>query len=82
MVDSCKFFFYKTNTLIVLDDRAASKAVKGRTSRLVQLGGWSAAGEHDGRVSSGSARLHLIFSIFLFFSVFFDILILTKTHKN
>ena len=32
------FFFEDTNTLIVLDDCAASKAVKGRTSRLVQLG--------------------------------------------
>ena len=32
------FFFYNTNTLIVLDDCAASKAVKDRTSQLVQLG--------------------------------------------
>ena len=32
------FFFNDTNTLIVLDDCAASKAVKGRTSQLVQLG--------------------------------------------
>ena len=38
-------FFEKTNTLFVLDDCAASKDVKGRTSRLVHLG-FSA--RHDG----------------------------------
>ena len=43
---------------------------------------WSAAGEHDGRVSSSSARLHLIFFYFSIFLCFFDLLILTKTHKN
>ena len=32
------FFFEKTNTLFVLDDCAASKDVKGRTSQLVNLG--------------------------------------------
>jgi len=31
-------FFEGTNTLIVLDDCAASKDVKGRTSELVKLG--------------------------------------------
>ena len=31
------FFFEKTNTLFVLDDCAASKDVKGRTSQLVNL---------------------------------------------
>ena len=39
------FFFEKTNTLFVLDDCAASKDVKGRTSQLVNLG-FSA--RHDG----------------------------------
>ena len=38
-------FFEKTNTLFVLDDCAASKDVKGRTSQLVHLG-FSA--RHDG----------------------------------
>ena len=32
------FFFETTNTLIILDDCAASKDVKGRTSQLVKLG--------------------------------------------
>jgi len=32
------FCFEKTNTLIILDDCAASKDVKGRTSQLVSLG--------------------------------------------
>ena len=32
------FLFERTNTLIVLDDCAASKDVKGRTSELVKLG--------------------------------------------
>ena len=32
------YFFEKTNTLFVLDDCAASKDVKGRTSQLVNLG--------------------------------------------
>ena len=32
------FLFEKTNTLFVLDDCAASKDVKGRTSQLVNLG--------------------------------------------
>ena len=32
------FAFEGTNTLIVLDDYAASKVVKGRTSELVKLG--------------------------------------------
>ena len=32
------FFFEATNTLIILDDCAASKDVKGRTSQLVSLG--------------------------------------------
>ena len=32
------FFFEKTNTLIILDDCAASKEVKRRTSQLVNLG--------------------------------------------
>ena len=32
------YFFQKTNTLFVLDDCAASKDVKGRTSQLVNLG--------------------------------------------
>ena len=32
------YFFEKTNTLFVLDDCAASKDVKGRTSHLVKLG--------------------------------------------
>ena len=39
------FFFEKTNTLFVLDNCAASKDVKGRTSQLVNLG-FSA--RHDG----------------------------------
>ena len=39
------FFFEKTNTLFILDDCAASKDVKGRTSQLVNLG-FSA--RHDG----------------------------------
>ena len=39
------FFFEKTNTLFVLDNCAASKDVKGRTSQLVTLG-FSA--RHDG----------------------------------
>ena len=39
------YFFDKTNTLFVLDDCAASKDVKGRTSQLVNLG-FSA--RHDG----------------------------------
>ena len=39
------FFFAGTNTLFVLDDCAASKDVKGRTSQLVNLG-FSA--RHDG----------------------------------
>ena len=39
------YFFEKTNTLFVLDDCAASKDVKGRTSQLVNLG-FSA--RHDG----------------------------------
>ena len=39
------YFFEKTNTLFVLDDWAASKDVKGRTSQLVNLG-FSA--RHDG----------------------------------
>ena len=39
------YFFEKTNTLSVLDDCAASKDVKGRTSQLVNLG-FSA--RHDG----------------------------------
>ena len=39
------YFFEKTNTLFVLDDCAASKDVKGRTSQLVNLG-FSAS--HDG----------------------------------
>ena len=39
------YFFEKTNTLFVLDDCAASKDVKGRTSQLVNLG-FSAC--HDG----------------------------------
>ena len=39
------YFFEKTNTLFVLDDCAASKDVKGRTSQLVSLG-FSA--RHDG----------------------------------
>ena len=34
----CWFFFEKTNRLIILDDCAASKDVKGRTSQLVNLG--------------------------------------------
>lgn len=32
------YFFQVTNTLIVLDNCAASKDVKGRTSQLVSLG--------------------------------------------
>ena len=32
------YFFEKTNTLFVLDDCAASKDVKGRTSQLANLG--------------------------------------------
>ena len=32
------FFFVGTNTLFILDDCAASKDVKGRTSQLVNLG--------------------------------------------
>ena len=39
------FFFEKTNTLFVLNDCAATKDVKGRTSQLVNLG-FSA--RHDG----------------------------------
>ena len=39
------YFFAKTNTLFVLDDCAASKDVKGRTSQLINLG-FSA--RHDG----------------------------------
>ena len=39
------YFFMGTNTLFVLDDCAASKDVKGRTSQLVNLG-FSA--RHDG----------------------------------
>ena len=39
------YFFEKTNTFFVLDDCAASKDVKGRTSQLVNLG-FSA--RHDG----------------------------------
>ena len=39
------FFFEKTSTLFVLDDCAASKDIKGRTSQLVNLG-FSA--RHDG----------------------------------
>ena len=39
------YFFVGTNTLFVLDDCAASKEVKGRTSQLVNLG-FSA--RHDG----------------------------------
>ena len=39
------YFFEKTNTLFVLDDCAASKDVKGRTSQLVNFG-FSA--RHDG----------------------------------
>ena len=39
------FFFTGTNTLFILDDCAASKDVKGRTSQLVNLG-FSA--RHDG----------------------------------
>ena len=39
------YFFEKTNPLFVLDDCAASKDVKGRTSQLVNLG-FSA--RHDG----------------------------------
>ena len=39
------FFFEDTNTLLILDDCAASKDVKGRTSQLVHLG-FSA--RHDG----------------------------------
>ena len=39
------YFFEKTNTLFVLDDCAASKDVKGRTSQLFNLG-FSA--RHDG----------------------------------
>ena len=39
------YFFEKTNTLFVLDECAASKDVKGRTSQLVNLG-FSA--RHDG----------------------------------
>ena len=39
------YFFKKTNTLFVLNDCAASKDVKGRTSQLVNLG-FSA--RHDG----------------------------------
>ena len=39
------YFIEKTNTLFVLDDCAASKDVKGRTSQLVNLG-FSA--RHDG----------------------------------
>ena len=39
------FFFASTNTLFILDDCAASKDVKGRTSQLVNLG-FSA--RHDG----------------------------------
>ena len=39
------FFFAGTNTLFILDDCAASKDVKGRTSQLVNLG-FSA--RHDG----------------------------------
>ena len=39
------YFFEKTNTLFVLDDCAASKDVKSRTSQLVNLG-FSA--RHDG----------------------------------
>ena len=39
------YFFEKTNTLFVLDDCAALKDVKGRTSQLVNLG-FSA--RHDG----------------------------------
>ena len=48
-IESClrlaSYFFEKTNTLFVLDDCAASKDVKGRTSQLVNLG-FSA--RHDG----------------------------------
>ena len=40
-----RYFFEKTNTLFVLDDCAALKDVKGRTSQLVNLG-FSAC--HDG----------------------------------
>ena len=39
------YFFEKTNTLFVLDDCAASKKVKGRTSQLVNLG---FRARHDG----------------------------------
>ena len=35
---SASFFFTGTNTLFILDDCAASKDVKGRTSQLVNLG--------------------------------------------
>jgi len=35
---AASFFFEGTNTLIVLDDCAASKDVKGRTGELVKLG--------------------------------------------
>ena len=44
-LNEASFFFEKTNTLFVLDDCAASKDVKGRTSQLVNLG-FSA--RHDG----------------------------------
>ena len=40
-----RYFFEKTNTLYVLDDCAASKDVKGRTSQLVNLG---FCARHDG----------------------------------
>ena len=33
-----RFYFEGTNTLIVLDDCASSKEVKGRTGQLVKLG--------------------------------------------
>ena len=39
------FFFEDTNVLIILDDCATSKAVKGRRSQLVDLG---FSGRHDG----------------------------------
>ena len=39
------YFFEKTNTLFVLDDCAASKDVKGRTSQLVNL---AFSARHDG----------------------------------
>ena len=44
-LNEASYFFEKTNTLFVLDDCAASKDVKDRTSQLVNLG-FSA--RHDG----------------------------------